>query len=127
MFPDLYSISNYIFIEALNKVYLNVLLRDQIDLLKHIFTSRIAPILDNKQIIFSCSLLISIIHSIIIRINIIIVVCIKFVIVIDLYNLLDSCLNNRRNRRDCEGRYYLLCRSSCCLPGDCSIITTTML
>jgi len=38
MFPDLYSISNYTFIEAPNRAYLNVLLRGQIDLLKHAFT-----------------------------------------------------------------------------------------
>jgi len=42
MFPKLYSISNYIFIEASNRTYLNVLLRDQIDLLKHAFTLEIA-------------------------------------------------------------------------------------
>jgi len=53
MFFDLYSTSNYIFIEAPNRVYLNVLLRDQIDLLKHAFTLEIAPVLDNKQVIFS--------------------------------------------------------------------------
>ncbi len=112
MFPDLYSTSNYIFIEASNRAYLNVLLRDQIDLLKHAFAPRIAPVLDSKQIIFSCSLLISIIHPITLRISIIIVVCIKFVIVIDLYNLLGSCLDNRRDRRDCEDRRRLLRRCS---------------
>ena len=53
MFSNLYSISNYIFIEAPNRAYLNVLLRDQINLLKYAFTLEIAPILDNKQVIFS--------------------------------------------------------------------------
>ena len=48
MFLDLYSISNYIFIEASNRAYLNVLLRDQIDLLKYAFAPRIAPVLNSK-------------------------------------------------------------------------------
>ena len=45
--------SNYIFIKASNRAYLNVLLRGQIDLLKHAFTPGIAPVLGNKQVIFS--------------------------------------------------------------------------
>ncbi len=122
MFFDLYSISNYTFIEAPNRAYLvNVLLRDRINLLKHAFIPGIASVLDSKQIIFFCLFLTSIIHSIIIRISIIIAVCIKFVIVIDLYNLLGNCLDNRGDRR------RLLRRSSCRLPGDCSIMTTAML
>jgi len=52
MFPDLYSTSNYTFIEAPNRAYLNVLLRGQIDLLKHAFTPGIAPVLGGKQVIF---------------------------------------------------------------------------
>jgi hypothetical protein len=42
MFSNLYSISNYIFIKASHRTYLNVLLRDHIDLLKHAFTLEIA-------------------------------------------------------------------------------------
>ncbi len=53
MFSDLYSTSNYIFIEASNRAYLNVLLRGQIDLLKYAFTLGIAPVLGGKQVIFS--------------------------------------------------------------------------
>jgi hypothetical protein len=53
MFPDLYPTSNYTFIEASNKAYLNVLLRGQIDLLKHAFTPGIAPVLGDKQVSFS--------------------------------------------------------------------------
>ncbi len=53
MFFDLYPTSNYIFIEASNRTYLNVLLRGQIDLLKHAFTPGIAYILGDKQVIFS--------------------------------------------------------------------------
>jgi len=52
MFPNLYPTSNYTFIEAPNRAYLNVLLRSQIDLLKHAFTPEIAPVLDSKQVIF---------------------------------------------------------------------------
>ncbi len=52
MFPDLYPTSNYTFIEAPNRAYLNVLLRGQIDLLKHAFTLGIAPVLGGKQVIF---------------------------------------------------------------------------
>jgi len=48
IFFDLYSTSNYTFIEALNRAYLNVLLRDQIDLLKYAFIFGIAFVLDNK-------------------------------------------------------------------------------
>jgi len=58
-------------------------------------------------------LIISIIHLIIIITNIIIVVYIKFVIVIDLYNLLDNCFNNCRDRKDYKDCCCSLCRSSC--------------
>jgi len=50
--PNLYAISNYTSIEALNRAYLNVLLEDKIDPLKHAFAPGIAPVLDSKQIIF---------------------------------------------------------------------------
>jgi hypothetical protein len=63
-------------------------------------------------------LIISIIYLIIIRINITIVVCIKFVIVIDLYNLLNNCLNNRRDRKDYEDYCCSLRCSSCCLSNN---------
>ncbi len=43
--PNLYPTSNYIFIEASNRAYLNVLLRGQIDLLKHAFILGIASVL----------------------------------------------------------------------------------
>ncbi len=118
MFSNLYSISNYIFIEASNKAYLNVLLRNQIDLLKYAFASRIASILDNKQVIFPCSLLISIIYSIIIKINIIIVVYIKFVIVIDLYNFLNNCLYNCRDCKDYKDCCCFLCCYFCYLSNN---------
>jgi len=59
-----------------------------------------------------------IIYLIIIRISIIIVVCIKFVIVINLYNFLNSCLDNCRDRKDYEDCCCLLCRSSCCLLNN---------
>jgi len=58
------------------------------------------------------------IYPIIIRISITTAVCIKFVIVIDLYNLLGGCLDNRRGRRGCEGRRRLLRRSFCRLPFE---------
>jgi len=115
IFFDLYSISNYIFIEASNRVYLNVLLRDQIDLLKYIFALEIAFVLDNKQVIFSYLLLISIVYSIIIRISFTIVVCIKFVIVINLYNFFNNCFNNCRDCRNYKDCCCLLCYYFCCL------------
>lgn len=63
-------------------------------------------------------LIISIIHLSIIKISIIIVVYIKFVIVIDLYNFLNNCLNNRKDRKNCKNCYCLFCRSSCYLSNN---------
>jgi len=63
-------------------------------------------------------LIILIIYSIIIRISITIVVCIKFVIVIDLYNFLNSFLDNRKDCKDFKDCCCLLCCSFCRLSNN---------
>jgi len=54
-------------------------------------------------------ILILIIYLIIIRINIIIVIYIKFVIVIDLYNFLNTCFDNCKDCKNYKNYYCFLC------------------